>query len=239
MSNIRINKTIIIFALLLSILFFSSCYKRQENTSNPFFIKAQNSYNDGNYNQASEFYQKYLTLYPESPKAHYNIAIIFLEHENYILAIFHFKQFLELQPNSPDKEIIKKWIQASQESLYKELEKEYSDTETIPQPNYTKNVKLKKEIDKLKKKNEKMRDFIIKHNKTITVDKNGKTEKANNFNSTRNYEVQQGDSLYKISKKVYNSSKYHDLIWEANKDKLKSPSSLRPGDILTIPPLKH
>lgn len=50
------------------------------------------------------------------------------------------------------------------------------------------------------------------------------------------YIVQAGDSLMVISKKFYGSSKHYNYIYEANKDVLKSASSVRSGQKLVIPP---
>lgn len=49
------------------------------------------------------------------------------------------------------------------------------------------------------------------------------------------YTVQKGDSLSKISQKVYGSTKYWKRIVEANKDKLGHSQTLRPGMVLVIP----
>jgi nucleoid-associated protein YgaU len=49
------------------------------------------------------------------------------------------------------------------------------------------------------------------------------------------YEVQKGDSLWIIAKKVYNDSTQWRKIFEANKDRLVNPNSLYPGQHLIIP----
>ena len=48
------------------------------------------------------------------------------------------------------------------------------------------------------------------------------------------YTVVSGDTLTKIAKKFYGNSDY-DPIYEANKDRMKSPSDLRVGQTLVIP----
>jgi nucleoid-associated protein YgaU len=50
------------------------------------------------------------------------------------------------------------------------------------------------------------------------------------------YVVQQGDMLGRIAAKVYGSSKHANAIYEANKDTMKSPNSLKVGQRLRIPP---
>ena len=50
------------------------------------------------------------------------------------------------------------------------------------------------------------------------------------------YTVQSGDNLSKIAKHVYgDASKWHK-IYEANRDKIKNPDLIQPGEVLTLPP---
>ena len=50
------------------------------------------------------------------------------------------------------------------------------------------------------------------------------------------YTVKSGDSLSKIAKHLYgDASKWHK-IYEANRDKIKNPDLIHPGQELTIPP---
>ena len=51
------------------------------------------------------------------------------------------------------------------------------------------------------------------------------------------YTVQKGDTLQKISKKYYGTTKKWYKIYRANYDVLKSPDTIRPGQRLTIPSL--
>jgi nucleoid-associated protein YgaU len=50
------------------------------------------------------------------------------------------------------------------------------------------------------------------------------------------YTVESGDSLSKIAKRVYgDASKWH-AIFEANRDKIKNPDLIHPGEVLSLPP---
>ena len=51
------------------------------------------------------------------------------------------------------------------------------------------------------------------------------------------YTVQKGDTLQKISEKFYGTTKNWTKIYKANKDVLKSPDRIRPGQKITIPDL--
>ena len=50
------------------------------------------------------------------------------------------------------------------------------------------------------------------------------------------YEVQSGDSLSKIAKAEYGNANEWTRIFEANKDVLKDPNKIFPGQKLRIPP---
>lgn len=49
------------------------------------------------------------------------------------------------------------------------------------------------------------------------------------------YTVQAGDSLWKISQKLYGDGNQWRRIYEANKDTIKNPDVIHPGQTFTIP----
>ena len=52
----------------------------------------------------------------------------------------------------------------------------------------------------------------------------------------RSYTVQSGDSLSKIAKHVYGDANKWHTIFDANRDKIKNPDLIQPGQVLTLPP---
>jgi nucleoid-associated protein YgaU len=48
--------------------------------------------------------------------------------------------------------------------------------------------------------------------------------------------VRSGESLSKISRKVYGSSKHWRLIFDANRDQIDNPDLIQIGQVLNIPP---
>jgi nucleoid-associated protein YgaU len=67
-----------------------------------------------------------------------------------------------------------------------------------------------------------------------TAQKSVKTlqKPAGNF---KEYKVLKGDTLQKISKNFYGTTKKWTKIYEANKDKLSAPDKIYPGQIINIP----
>lgn len=53
--------------------------------------------------------------------------------------------------------------------------------------------------------------------------------------ATRSYTVVKGDSLSKIAKQFYGDAKRWSKIFEANKDIIKDPDLIYPGQVLKIP----
>lgn len=53
---------------------------------------------------------------------------------------------------------------------------------------------------------------------------------------TRTITVQKGDSLSKIAKRELGSANKWRSIFEANRDKIKDPDLIHPGQVLTLPP---
>ncbi len=49
------------------------------------------------------------------------------------------------------------------------------------------------------------------------------------------YTVQKGDTLSAISKQVYGKASAWNQIFEANRDQLKDPDRIQPGQVLKIP----
>jgi nucleoid-associated protein YgaU len=62
------------------------------------------------------------------------------------------------------------------------------------------------------------------------------TAAADSTPAKRSYTVVSGDSLSKIAKREYgDASKWH-AIFDANRDTIKDPDLIHPGQVLTLPP---
>lgn len=53
--------------------------------------------------------------------------------------------------------------------------------------------------------------------------------------SGQNYTVKRGDCLWNIAKKFYGNGSKYTTIYNANKDKIKNPNLIYPGQVLWIP----
>lgn len=64
----------------------------------------------------------------------------------------------------------------------------------------------------------------------------GSSSTAPAADQAQSYTVQSGDSLSKIAKHVYGDANKWRTIFDANRDKIKNPDLIQPGQVLTLPP---
>lgn len=74
---------------------------------------------------------------------------------------------------------------------------------------------------------------IVEDTGTASVQESRET--ANSPGSNQTYTVVKGDCLWNIAKKFYGNGSKYTVIAEANKDKIKNPNLIYPGQVLTIP----
>lgn len=77
-----------------------------------------------------------------------------------------------------------------------------------------------------------------KGNKPQESKKQGFSFDPKKSGTIESYTVKAGDTLSKIAEKVYGDAAKFNLIFEANKDQLKSADDIKVGQTLKIPPKK-
>ena len=71
----------------------------------------------------------------------------------------------------------------------------------------------------------------------VSVQNTRSSENSPAPSTNKTYTVQKGDCLWNIAKKYYGNGSKYTVIAEANKDKIKSPNLIHPGQVLIIPAL--
>jgi nucleoid-associated protein YgaU len=82
-----------------------------------------------------------------------------------------------------------------------------------------------------KEKEKKKADFSKVQSGSSTTAK----PEAKPAEAAESYTVKSGDSLWKISERVYGNGNDWRRIYEANKDQIQNPDVIQPGWVLTIP----
>ena len=87
-------------------LVFTACsdYVGKEST-HPLYAKAMSAKTAKSYRESAESLEEFIAICPKSPKAHYDIALIYKENlENYPAAIYHLLKYLELSGETLSRE---------------------------------------------------------------------------------------------------------------------------------------
>ena len=70
---------------------------------------------------------------------------------------------------------------------------------------------------------------------TVSMETTRPTENSPAPTTNQTYTVQKGDCLWNIAKNFYGNGMKYTVIVTANKDKIKNPNSIYPGQVLIIP----
>ena len=189
----------------------------------------------------------------ECPQSHLECGRLLLSinaRKDPIAAIYHFRRYLLLEPNSRESSKVEQLIITAEREILRKLPGE-------PYGDYLDSLKLKEENDQLKREVADLRvrlgtastEFLLSSDSVPNSKKREQPVPTIPMNepsaqpasavvpsTTQRYVVQSGDSLYAISRKFYGDSSFIDLIFEANRDVMPSKNSLNVGQELRIPP---
>lgn len=241
----------LLLAAMLLCTFLAGCGNRSEkmderDLQHPLMQKASEEKESGDLDEAISLYRKALEERPDLARAHLELALLYDEPngDEYLRAIYHFERYLEERPNTEKRDIVEALIMAAKMSY----------ASTLP----NKPEGALEMIAKLKRENKLLRDRLAEagadgdlsstekggggdHDKELEATEGGQfsmpgpdpAEDAIEF-----YTVKQNDTLSRIARKMYNNPNKWKVIYEANRDTLDTPESLKTGQKLVIPNLR-
>lgn len=227
-----------------------------KDAAHPYFVKAERARNAGNYPVAVEQLRRFLGVRPESAAGHLALASVFDENlDEPGLAIYHYREFLRLAPDSPDVQPVQVWLRAAEVKYRDQLN-------LLDAPEMTPGAPpASGDFERLRRQNEMLkRQLLQKHQEVAQLKKDiaaaavtavaspapsaapppvappaaVKTAPSPALRPPAVYRVQSGDTLGGIARKFYGSSAKYKLIMEANG--LGPASVLNIGQELKIPP---
>ncbi len=234
-----------------------------KETSEPNFLRGQEELRRGNISEALSAFLKVSEKRRDAPESHFELGRIYLEHMNDPnTAIYHFKKYLELKPNSQSSPMVRQMIETAQKKFAASLPES-------PFENNIRRIELEEILQKLQKENLELKQKLaaaaatidrLEATQTVRVQSQAPVA-AESRQSTGNtaqrpaqargvseqrapvvsrdvpstYTVQAGDTLSSISRKIYGTPNKWREIFSANRDRLATASSLKPGQVLKIP----
>lgn len=174
----------------------------------------------GDFDEAVALYGRALRQDPALARVHFDLAQLLHEQTgDYVAAIYHYRQYLELRPASDKRELIEARIKAAREAFVgKEMVKsDAAPVEEGPSP----------EVKKLALENSRLRERIGDLEAALAA----RTQPE----PPRKYIVKRGDTLNSIAGRVYQDPEQWRKIYMANRDSLSGPNRLTVGQELVVP----
>ena len=241
--------TILLFALVGASSFFcSSCGSSdlpgiEENDS--AYDRGRAHLRQGNEEEALDEFLSVTRRIVQSPQSHIEVGRLLMKLDSRrdpVAAIYHYRRFLQLSPESKEAATVEQLIVTAEREIIRKLPGE-------PYVEHLEALGLREENNRLKRELSDMRVRLgLPLETTDTVQSpSASTPSASPAvplvpakppepSVPRTHVVQQGDSLYAISRKFYGDSAHIDLIFNANRDVLINKRSLKIGQKLRIPP---
>ena len=246
---------------LVSCIFFSilisGCFQSGdiiEEKDHPAFERGKSLLKVGKSQEALDEFLAVTRRLTECPQSHLECGRLLLsenDRKDPIAAIYHFRRYLLLEPNSRESSKVEQLIVTAEREILRKLPGE-------PYGDYLDSLNLKEENARLKSELTDLRARIgipstqdvltpvvprspvNAPNPVLATPSNSPSVQSSlpiGPSQTQTYVVQSGDSLYAISRKFYGDSSRIDLIYEANRDVMRSKNSLSVGQKLRIPPV--
>jgi len=217
------------FSLVL-LLVVSGCDRMVTPRSTQIMKDADAKAADGDYLRAINLYESALDDAESARNAdiHYKLALLYDDKMNDPLnALHHYKRYLTLNPSGSRAAEVKNFMKRDEVTLATTLSGDAIVTRAEAARLKNENLNLRKELEDRALKLKAATDNAGKHpGHAGSHDKNV---------GNQSYVVEEGDTLYSIARKFYNSPKRWRDIRDANKKKLAGGTRLQPGETITIP----
>jgi len=237
---------ILLAAAAGSMLVSCDSISKSAEDRDPIIKRARDRRAVGDFTGALEFYEKALQKRPGAAFVHWEMAAIYDQHmTNDIRAIYHYERFIELDPKAERRPYAEQLLGAAKLSYAASLP-------VRPNEAVQEIARLRKELDLLRNLLTEEREKAAELKTPPSTASASATPAGGVSDSARamaeklvpapaktvtldTYVVQPGDTLSRIATKMYGDANKWDVIFEANKNILKRPESVRVGQTLVIP----
>lgn len=130
----KLNGLKILLSALLAVIFLTACSQNDERR-HPLYQKAVRARSSGNGAEAAGYLEELLKRRPRSIYAHLLLANIYDEMlREPLMALVHYRSYLEKYPDAPDAEEVTAWITQSEKRLYAFYKERFEKSGTAPLP---------------------------------------------------------------------------------------------------------
>jgi tetratricopeptide (TPR) repeat protein len=219
------------------------------------YQRAKKLYEQGDFAGAAEFYNKAVAVNPDFADAQLELGLLCEgKLSDPIAAIYHYRRFLELKPDSEKRHVVEDFVQRAQLSLAAKLPQS-------PLIDPVELTRLQNEKASLLQENAMLRSRIAELEKAATTVEAGTptTEvmpmasssstaiapgiimasapmmSTAESSAARVHVVQRGDTLQSLALRYYGTRSAWEKIYQANRNGLPSKDQLKIGQQLVVP----
>lgn len=238
---LRYNIFILIFSLgCLTGCTRSGAYHNASEIEESQYQKGLHYLQQGLKGEALGAFLKLTEQRPDAAESHLEVGRLYLDHmDDPVSAIYHFRKYLEIKPNSAEAPMVSQLIDTSKKAFIRQIPAFPYEDESMDRIDWVQllkqvrdeNVRLKRKIALLERRYGKL-EANTQPNVPNVIPSNAPGHGPISY---RKYVVQGGDTLSRISIKLYGDANRWEEIFKANQDLLNSPRDLREGQELNIP----
>lgn len=226
-----------------------------EQERNPYYQRARKASEMRDFQAAAEFYRKALVVNPQLARAHLELGLLCDDKlGDPISAIYHYRQYLELRPNSDKRQLVEDFIERARLSLAAKLPQspiidsgELSRLQDEKLALLQENAMLKTRIAELEKAVATQPVRILQQQPPAVAMAGPAAAAAapgvvasapgpaTELGRARTHIVQKGDTLQSLALHYYGTRSAWDKIFQANRNLLPSKDQLKIGQQLVIP----
>lgn len=227
------------------------------------FRRGKQRLKEGRPDEALDAFMAVIDHRQEAPESHLEAGLLYLNRFNEpVLAIYHFNTYLRANPNSEQAERVRQLIITAKKEFARSLpaapfgdEVDKLDLKELLEKTRAENNDLKNELMKAREEIEHLHTIedarrgvlataegiptgsgsVATTNTKPASVKPAAKESAPTTATPKTYTVTDGDTLSVIAKKIWGASSRWKEIYEANRDTMKTPHSLKIGQQLIIP----
>src|SRR5258706_536392 len=190
------------------------------------YQRARKAGDSGDFRAAAVFYNRVIQAAPDIARPHLELGLLYDEKiGDPIAAIYHYRQYLALRPDSDKKQLVADFIERAQLALAAKLPPTMGgDTAELTRLQ-TENAALRRRMSELETAatNEPAANAV------------SATEPVVESIKTRTHVVQKGDTLQSLALRYYGTRSNWERIYAANRTILPSKDQLKVGQQLAIP----
>lgn len=247
---------LVLLALVLAVGCSQSAIDVVAEDQEPHFRRGKALLREGRDREALEAFLKVIDQRPDAVESHLEAGRIHLDHlRDPVSAIYHFTRYRDRIEDETRKQLVEQLIETSRKEFARRYARiplagqlERVDLEEAMERQKTQIAQLQEELGATRRALQEARNTIeqlqsqevVLNVGNVSRVRPGVTVSEENAGTTdasvpTEVEVQAGDTLSRISNRVFGTSGRWRDIFEANRDVLNSPHDIRPGMVLRVP----